>query len=147
VASGGGKVLQVVTASTTTATTVASTTYTDTGLSASITPTASTSTILVMVSQRCYQSRSAESTNAAMQIVRGSTSIFNANDSTNLNIAGTTLALLGGYTTLIYRDSPATTSSTTYKTQGKVSNTANSGQIIYQADSSPSTITLLEIGA
>jgi hypothetical protein len=42
-AAGGGKVLQVVQASTSTLTTISSTTLTDTGLSASITPTANTS--------------------------------------------------------------------------------------------------------
>ena len=45
---GGGKVLQVVQATYSTATTIASTTYTDTGLSLSITPSDATSKILVI---------------------------------------------------------------------------------------------------
>ena len=143
---GGGKVLQVVQASTTTQTTVASTNYTDTNLTATITPTSATSTILVMVSQRFYQTRQSTSSNTSLQIVRGATSVFNADQSMNVG-SGAPDVFLGGYTTLIYRDSPATTSATTYKTQGKVSNTANSGQILYQENSAPSTITLLEIGA
>ena len=143
---GGGKVLQVVQASTTTQTTVASTNYTDTNLTATITPTSATSTILVMVSQRFYQTRQSTSSNTSLQIVRGATSVFNADQSSNVG-SGAPDVFLGGYTTLIYRDSPATTSATTYKTQGKVSNTANSGQILYQENSAPSTITLLEIGA
>jgi hypothetical protein len=143
----GGKVLQVVTASTTTSTTVASTSYTDTTLTATITPTSTTSTILVMVSQFGYQSRNSTSINGSLQIVRGVTSIYNADFSSRLAATGATAVFLGLYTNLIYKDSPATTSATTYKTQGKVSTTADSGQIVYQDNSAPSTITLLEIGA
>jgi hypothetical protein len=143
----GGKVLQVVQASTTTSTTVASTSYTDTTLTATITPTSATSTILVMVSQFGFQSRLSTSANAALQIVRGATSIFNADLSSRITVITATEVYLGLYTNLIYKDSPATTSATTYKTQGKMGSTANSGQIVYQDNSAPSTITLLEIGA
>jgi hypothetical protein len=144
---GGGKVLQVVQASTTTSTTVASTSYTDTTLTATITPTSATSTILVMVSQFGFQSRLSTSANAALQIVRGATSIYNADLSSRITVITATEVYLGLYTNLIYKDSPATTSATTYKTQGKMGSTANSGQIIYQDNSAPSTITLIEIGA
>ena len=143
----GGKVLQVVQASTTTSTTVASTSYTDTTLTATITPTSATSTILVMVSQFGFQSRLSTSANAALQIVRGATSIYNADLSSRITAIGATEVYLGLYTNLIHRDSPNTTSATTYKTQGKMGSTADSGQIIYQDNSAPSTITLLEIGA
>ena len=51
VAAGGGKVLQVVYANTATSASSTSTTYADTGLTATITPTASTSKILVFFSQ------------------------------------------------------------------------------------------------
>jgi hypothetical protein len=143
----GGKVLQVVQSSTTTSTTIASTSYQDTNLTATITPTSATSTILVMVSQFGYQSRNSTSINSSLQIVRGASSIYNADFAARLTATGATAVFLGVYTNLIYRDSPATTSATTYKTQGKVSSTADSGQIIYQDNSAPSTITLLEIGA
>ena len=146
-AGGGGKVLQVVQASTTTATTVASTSYTDTTLTATITPTSATSTILVMVSQFGFQSRLSTSANAALQILRGATSIYNADLSSRITVTGATEVYFGVYTNLVYKDSPATTSATTYKTQGKMGSTANSGQIVYQDNSAPSTITLLEIGA
>jgi len=149
-AGGGGKVLQVVTASTTTATTVASTSYTDTTLTATITPTSATSTILVLVSQYSFQSRVQASVNAGIRILRGATAVYNdAKNSSRLTVIGiaTPELYLGLYTNLTYKDSPATTSATTYKTQGKVSSTADSGQVVYQDDSTPSTITLLEIGA
>jgi len=45
----------------------------------------------------------------------------------------------------IYLDSPATTSSTTYKTQAKLSTTANSANATFQNDGAVASITLLEI--
>ena len=149
---GGGKILQVVTASTTTSTTVASTSYTDTTLTATITPTSATSTILVMVSQYSFQGRVNQSINANIRLLRGATAIFNdAFYSSRLTVVGSSTGVteiyLGLYTNLTYVDSPATTSATTYKTQGKVSTTADSASVIYQDQSAPSTITLLEIGA
>ena len=147
---GGGKVLQVVTASTTTSTAIASTTYTDTTLTATITPTSATSTILVLISQYSFQKRNQTSVNASIRILRGATAVFNDGPSSSRLIVegiGVPELYLGLYTNLTYRDSPATTSATTYKTQGKVSTTADSATVTYQEENSPSTITLLEIGA
>ena len=53
-AGGGGKVLQVVYATNASSKSVTSTTYTDTNLTASITPTSATSTILVFVNQQAH---------------------------------------------------------------------------------------------
>jgi len=119
-------------------------------LTATITPTSATSTILVLVSQYSFQSRLQASVNAGIRILRGATAIYNdAKNSSRLTVIGivTPELYLGLYTNLTYKDSPATTSATTYKTQGKISSTADSGQVVYQDDSTPSTITLLEIGA
>jgi len=147
---GGGKVLQVVTASTTTSTAISSTTYTDTTLTATITPTSASSTILVLVSQYGFQKRNQSSINASIRILRGASAVFNDGiSSSRLTVVGIASPelYLGLYTNLTYRDSPATTSATTYKTQGKVSTTADSATVTYQDENSPSTITLLEIGA
>jgi hypothetical protein len=46
-----------------------------------------------------------------------------------------------------FLDDPNTTSATTYKLQGASNNTVSSRQVVFQPDSAPSTITLLEIGA
>ena len=59
-AAGGGKVLQVVSATTGTSTTISSTTYTDTTLTATITPSATSSKVLVLVSQQFYLTRSGQ---------------------------------------------------------------------------------------
>jgi hypothetical protein len=142
-AGGGGKVLQVVSASTSSSTTIATTTLTDTGITATITPTSSASKILVIISVTGYLTRSTTAVGAGAQLLRGATMIsqwlspnFLFNQSTGLTVSQG----------LSYLDNPATTSATTYKLQAKVETTANSQQFIFSNDG-PSTITLLEIGA
>ena len=145
---GGGKVLQVVQASSTTATTIATTTYTDTNLTATITPTSATSKILVLVNQQRRFSKNGNDQGIGIRILRGATSVFSAAGS-DFNYAGTsgTSIFEHSVTALSYLDSPATTSATTYKTQGNINDTGSSGSSIWQQGSNPSTITLLEIGA
>ena len=149
-AGGGGKVLQVVQATYSTQTAIASTSYTATGLSLSITPSSATSKVLVMVSQQYLLDRSSTIESASFQIMRGATSVFDTGANTTgpyLAVGGSSSISLGGYTTLTYLDSPATTSSTTYSTEGRVQYTANSGTLFAQFSSGKSTITLMEIGA
>jgi len=145
---GGGKVLQVVQATYSTATTIASTSFTDTGLSATITPTLATSKILILVTQQVSLFRDSGAIASGFQILRGVTAIAERPSPSAQGVASTasTPRLRGGYA-LNYLDSPATTSSTTYKTQARVDTTANTGEMVLQADSSISTMILLEIGA
>lgn len=149
--SGGGKVLQVVQAVYSSQTTVASTTYSDSGLSASITPSSASSKILIMVSQSLGGKRDTYARGVGFQILRGATSIrdFGSGvvDTTNYSNASTTLSLESKMQAFIYLDSPATTSSTTYKTQININTTSNSGEAYAQYSGSTSTITLMEIGA
>jgi hypothetical protein len=149
---GGGKVLQVVYASSSTNTSVASTTYTDTGLSGSITPSSTSSTVLVAISQQTALSRSANTGQGGnIQLVRGSTVVFTGADTDQLFIRSGTGnpadIRLHWLWSLMYLDSPSTTSSTTYKTQGKVLYTQDSGSIVFQNSSNISTMILMEIGA
>ena len=151
-AGGGGKVLQVVGATYSTETTTASTTYADTGLTATITPTLSTSKILVLVSQSIAieTSSSASDVGGAVRLLRGATGIFNnaADYQTSYwtGVSGTFFIV--NYTNIMYLDSPATTSATTYKTQQRSYDTANGEKIKSQVSgNATSTITLLEIGA
>lgn len=146
-AAGGGKVLQVVGATTTTATTIATTSYTDTTITATITPTSATSKILVLVSGAAFYNRSSFYQAIAMKLVRGATDIYTNINADFTNIGGSSSVDRYMILSLMYYDSPATTSSTTYKIQGKVETTASSGTSQWQHASTPSTITLLEIGA
>ena len=145
---GGGKVLQVVNATYSTSTAIASTTKTDTGLSASITPTLNTSKILVLVSQHVWVVRSSERVNGGgLYLLRGSTEIWNGSDQLSWHNFGSGFMQYGTFWTLHYYDSPATTSSTTYKTQGDSWIATDGGSITFQQNSVTSSITLLEIGA
>jgi hypothetical protein len=147
---GGGKVLQVVQGNSTTSTAIASTSFTDSGLSQSITPTSATSKILVMINQSYNINRLNKELGMSMKIFRGATEIYYTAGSVTgayLNMQTSNETALAGFISLCYLDSPATTSSTTYKTQGRVYDTANSGTVTYQWQSGNSTITLLEIGA
>jgi hypothetical protein len=149
-AAGGGKVLQVVQGTYSTATTIATNTYTDTGLSLSITPTSATSKILVMINQQFTYSRSANDGGVAIQILRGATSVFaSGSDNTWENQQGSVASYRVGIVgALMYLDSPATTSATTYKTQGRSQRTSLSAQVVFQeASDKTSVITLMEIGA
>ena len=150
---GGGKVLQVVYASSTTQTSVSSTSYTDTGLSGSITPSAATSKVLVFITQNFAFSFGANTgAGAAVQLLRGATSVLDLDGgSTDVVWFRTGLGNPNNVYALslpvFYLDSPNTTSSTTYKTQGKLSTTSNSANITFQNDSVDSVMILMEIGA
>jgi hypothetical protein len=148
-AGGGGKVLQVVQATYSTSTTVASTSYTDTGLSLSITPTASTSKVLVFVNQSTQYYRNAQDMGFGIRLLRGATSLFTSGIASAgyTNITGGNGVEVNTMYPLTYLDSPATTSSTTYKVQGAAYTTANGGAAGFQPGNTVSIITLMEIGA
>lgn len=145
-AAGGGKVLQVVTGTYSTQTTITSTSYVDTNLTATITPSASTSKILVMTMTPYLMFRSDTFLDGFLQIVRTSTSIAIGQMSINA-------ATAAGETNLAHElnmsilDSPATTSATTYKMQGRVKTGTNSETLRTSRDGLISTIILMEIGA
>jgi len=145
------KVLQVVSATTTTATTITTTTLSDTSITATITPTSATSTILILISGNCIHSRGANNTGIGADLRRNSTTIanYNANnyDLDLMQATGATFTLRNFNAGITYLDSPATTSAITYKLRAQVNNNANSGTSTWQFSSTPSTITLLEIGA
>jgi hypothetical protein len=150
---GGGKVLQVVSATTTTSTNIASTSLTDTTITATITPTLATSKILVIASVQSRILRNDLNAAAGLILLRGATTIADYNNSglswlfPDTRTSGTatqiSLVMSGAVN---YLDSPATTSATTYKMQARMEQTTNSGSITFQYGSAPSTITLMEIG-
>ena len=148
---GGGKLLQVVSATYSTQVAVTGVTYGDTGLSLSITPTSATSKILVMVNQTLRTNRtSGASTAGGIKLLRGGTDIYNPNpngfeihyyESSSTSGAWD----VADMKSLVYLDSTATTSATTYKTQMRGENASNTATA--QLSSAISVITLLEIGA
>ena len=152
---GGGKLLQVVSATTNTQTVISTNTYTDTTLTATITPTSATSKILIIYSQQYrYQLYAGGTQASGLLLLRGSTTVQSYGASNILGAAGSQLqaATGGGEVRVVvsgnYLDSPATTSATTYKIQLQPYTTSSSGLIIANEDTgSISSITLMEIGA
>jgi hypothetical protein len=146
---GGGKVLQVVQATYSTVTEINSGTYTDTGLSATITPSSSSSKVLVLISQPSKTQIRASTQElqyrANYKLLRGATDINVMPLALGITGSGNS-AFWEGYAiaNMAYLDSPATTSATTYKTQG--SGGTNSG-VVFQNSSSTASMILLEIGA
>ena len=140
-AGGGGKVLQVVSATYGTRTESSSTTFVDSGLTATITPTLSTSKILVLVSQQIEKNGGNAGNAMNMRVLRGATQLFFHQD---LCYTGTTIYNIGMYS-VNYLDSPATTSATTYKTT--FANSVASAFVAVQSNTTVSSITLMEIGA
>ena len=139
-----GSVLQVINATTATGVSNSTSTFADTGLTASITPKFATSKILVLINQNgITKAPSAVSSGVQIQLLRSSTVISKIqgyagyNDTSSYNY-------IGGVSSS-YLDSPATTSATTYKTQFK--NEFNASNVGVNSDGSTSTITLMEIAA
>ena len=130
----GGKVLQVVTAEKTGQYST-TTSYSDVGLSVTITPSSSSSKILVLHSAPCIAN---QSNDAIVILLRNSTTVYNFNllaQNTNWDAAPTTFQ---------YLDSPATASAITYKIQAK----KGGGSFLYcytNNAASQATLTLMEI--
>ena len=135
-----GSVIQVVNGTTSTSVSSTSTTYADTGLTATITPSSTSSKILV-------QANVPDAHNAAsvsllyLNLVRGSTQIIEFVRHGDHDGTSDSLVTYGGSTS--YLDSPSTTSATTYKVQFKVH--SNGGTQHVFLNSSTGTITLMEI--
>jgi hypothetical protein len=134
-----GSVLQVVNATYSTSTINSTTTYADTGLTATITPTSATSKILVLVNQSGVNNDTINS-GTSVQLLRTSTSLVVFASFFGFGGNGVVMGA-----SACYLDSPATTSATTYKTQFKRGGGSNNAFV--QDNSSTSTITLLEIAA
>lgn len=118
---GGTKIGQVVSTLKTDTFTTTSTTFTDiTGLSVSITPTLSTSKVLVTFT---VQAANTASKTGYMQLMRDSTAIA-IGDAAGSRSRSTVLVRtaednIANTVSIMFLDSPATTSATTYKLQGR----------------------------
>jgi len=149
-----GSIIQVVHASFSTETSIASTSFTDTGLTASITPSSSSNKVLVLVSQNLQFSRSNTSASGGMKVIRlvsggSDNSIYEADNSPptlgiQLNAFGQGLFSRMNACVNI-EDSPSTTVSVAYRVQAASSTTSDNGKVIAQEEDTPSHMTLMEI--
>ena len=135
-----GAVLQVVSGTLTTTITSTSSTLGNTGLTATITPSSTSSKILVSVHQSGLGKDSAN-TRIGIAVLRGSTNIgwvakqagFTGSTATNF------VATASGE----FLDSPSSTSAVSYKTQ--INSYANNANVYCNLGGTTSTITLMEI--
>lgn len=150
-----GNILQVVEGSTSTEVIVSTTTFTDTGLSATITPTSATSKVLVIVDQQALAIRDASAQGFGLRLYRDATLLHDPMaTATNPfdyygDFSGSLDSFLAIRANLSFLDSPSTTSAVTYKTQGRPSTTANTGTARFQSaeagNSGSSRIILMEV--
>ena len=135
-----GSVLQVVQGTLATISTSTSTTYIDTGLTATITPTSSSSKILATVSAPARINHTAINSALRLQLLRGASviSIFANYVGWNSESSGYTQET----SSISLLDSPASTSALIYKVQFR-SETTNNVSVCH--DSSVASITLMEI--
>ena len=112
------------------------TSYADTGLSASITPSSTSSKVLILIDQHVYFSANGLS----LRIMRDSTAILTPPVNYTLHDGSANNNRF--YYPLQYLDSPSSSSSITYKTQGILH---SSGTMYAQGDNNHSIITLMEV--
>jgi hypothetical protein len=137
---GGGKVLQVVEGSYATQVDNSTTTFADTGLTATITPSSASSKILVIVKQAASKNNLNVDNAPIVGLFRNSTKIDDI-----VGFYSATALTMYGTLSLMKLDAPSTTSAVTYKTQFKNNTAASAANV--QAGSYPSIIILMEIGA
>jgi hypothetical protein len=141
-----GSVLQVVQGTDNSAANITSTSYADTGLSASITPSSTSNKILVIVSHSAFAYAPGAIPFGYFQLLRDSTVLT---DDYPLGIKaalhGDSNAYIGASQNISYLDSPSSTSSLTYKTQGKYSG-SGSGYLATAYSDAVDSIVLIEVG-
>jgi hypothetical protein len=145
-AGGGGKVLQVVQGTTSTQVINSTSTFADTTLTASITPSATTSKVLILiVQQNVAHAANDASASIPIRLLRGATDLGTFAPQMFYQNA---VQWFIGQVSINYLDSPATTSATTYKTQFNVqwAGTVEDGYV-QKGNLGKSTIILMEIGA
>lgn len=160
---GAFRILQVVSTAKTNTFTTTSTTFTDiTGLSATITPSSTSSKILIFATVN-FSASGASNDSVSARLSGGNSTAFvgDANGTNRVRAAlfsnnrvdwGVTHSILPG--NMIYLDSPATTSATTYVVQARantqgtfVLNKVGTDSDSAQFSVTPSSITVMEISA
>ena len=136
-----GSVLQVVSASLSSNVSTSSASYVTTGLTASITPSSSSSKVLVIVNTGAYDSDTANNS-IIVALYKNGSEIINPS---SVGFVAYTFSSGNrrGNNSLNYLDSPATTSSTTYAIYNKRDGTG----LVFFNNSGVANITLMEIAA
>lgn len=142
-----GKVGQILSTTYGTSTGITSTSFVDTGMSANITPTATSSKIFVMFQCTAHLSRSNQEVGAQFRLIRDSSVAFwtGAGQTYYQGAFGSVSNNQMAVTQIFsYLDSPNSTSSLNYKLQGAV-NSGGGHSVTPQAGNTASVMTLMEI--
>lgn len=133
------KIIQIITATSTTNFNTTSSTYQSTNLTASITPTSASNKILILVSGR-LRTAAGLTSGVSLSIFRGATDLGSTTGFAycDADLAGATIDSVG----INYIDSPAIASSTTYTV--KIKNDDN-GTTVGFGGTSTQSITLIEV--
>ena len=142
-----GASLQVVQDVYSTYTQITSNSYVDTGISQAITPSSSSNKILVIASIQCSNGSSVNANETGFQFVRDSTSIRVYERPIFVWNQGGDNTAVDANISLIFLDSPSTTSATTYKVQAREnsSGTMRINDYFSGNGNGCSTLTLIEI--
>jgi hypothetical protein len=144
-----GNVLQVVSTDTSTSTSITSTSYVDTNCTATITPTSASSKILVIASLDADLIRNSNVVNDAYaNLVRNSTELTDKYFLYGSGTSSNGFVYFPAKFSIVYLDTPATTSATTYKVQAKVVSNASAAAFRFSIGAEGfSNMTLMEIAA
>ena len=134
-----GSVLQVINVTFATLVNISVDTFSDTGMSLTITPTSATSKILLFASHNGIYRTGASYLGSTLN--RNSTQLIRFDGSAGYDVGSGSHYYTGS--SVSYLDSPATTSATTYKTQFKSGN--NADPVGINIDGAVSTLTAMEI--
>tara|TARA_Y100000310_G_C20392341_1_gene673420 strand:- start:111 stop:659 length:549 start_codon:yes stop_codon:yes gene_type:complete len=142
-ATGFGKVLQVVSASCSTELSTDTDPFIDLGLSASITPSATSSKVFALW---IIQFRLNDDCGFYQKLLRDTTDVYTAAGNTDIyaNQSGSETQRIDMRAPTMYLDSPSTTSATTYKIQVSTYSTST---VDFQENDNISQLILMEIGA
>ena len=141
-----GSVIQSVTATHSTISTNETTTYTDTGLTATISISAN-SKVLVLVTQQVEIKQTTTKVRGDIRIMRGSTEVYanSTHQGIMMENQTTETKYLAHYVSLSCLDTSPSTGSNTYKTQIRCHSAGNNARVRTSDNSIPATIVLMEI--
>ena len=135
-----GSIIQIINASTTTEVATTSSSFSDTGVTATITPSSTSSKIFILFTLHKFINASGATSDT--KLLRGSTELL----TTGYMVynGGSTVMAQG---THHFLDSPSTTSATTYKVQFNSRDNSSDVRVVYDdsAGNASSFITLMEI--
>ena len=137
---GGNKIAQTLNVINNTEAASSSSTFATTGLNLNITPSATSSKILIIVTQAGV-GKNSSNTKCRLKLQRGTSDIHQFDDDAGYN-NGTASNYVGS-SSVCYLDSPNTTSETNYRTV--FASYADSSNVSVNTNASDSTMTLMEI--